>query len=258
MKNKLKQLLSLWNLEIHNTVYRRQHELETKKQKTKWLENLNIKTVIDIGANDGDFAVRINEICPNAAIYSFEPLGDCYQQLLTRTQHISRFEAFNSALGEKEEILKFFRNDFTPSSSFLEMDDLHKQSFTQTQNSRAVDIHVKRLDSFKDKIALEKPVLLKIDVQGYEEKVIKGGLEVLREADILIVEASMVKLYKEQMLFDDMYKLLTGLGFVYQGEISQIRNPSDGRILQVDAIFIRQSALTDLFEQPERDIVAVS
>ena len=46
------------------------------------LEDMVYLTVLDVGANTGQFALEIHKILPQAMIYSFEPLKDCYEQLM--------------------------------------------------------------------------------------------------------------------------------------------------------------------------------
>ena len=53
----------------------------------KWLEKYDIKTIIDIGAHTGQFAKEIREKLPQARIYSFEPLKDCYQKLVQKHEY---------------------------------------------------------------------------------------------------------------------------------------------------------------------------
>ena len=51
---------------------------------------------------------------------------------------------------------------------------------------------------------------------------------------------SVEELYKGQKLFDDIYRILVDFGFVYRGNYEQLFNPHDGRVLQVDGIFVRK------------------
>src|SRR2546421_123255 len=47
-----------------------------------WLKKSNIQTVVDIGANEGQFARLAAELFPAARILSFEPLPDVYERLV--------------------------------------------------------------------------------------------------------------------------------------------------------------------------------
>ncbi|MFM6082296.1 MAG: FkbM family methyltransferase, partial [Dolichospermum sp.] len=69
-----------------------EYVIRAERQKTLWLENCGIKTVLDIGANEGQFAKYINQILPEAMIYSFEPLPDCHEKLVTNSSNIKKFQ----------------------------------------------------------------------------------------------------------------------------------------------------------------------
>lgn len=112
-----------------------------------WLDRFEINTVIDVGANTGQFAKQIADILPQAAILSFEPLDDCYQQLLEAMKEHPRFRAFNCALGEREESLVMHHNEFSAFSSILSMTDLHRSAFPKTSNAADETVNVRPLDS---------------------------------------------------------------------------------------------------------------
>ena len=82
----------------------------------EWLADAGIGTVLDIGANVGQFASQIHNVLPQASIYSFEPLVDCYTQLTENMGHVDGFRAFNCALGCEDGQTQIYHNDFSASS----------------------------------------------------------------------------------------------------------------------------------------------
>ena len=162
----------------------------------EWLKGMNIQTVLDIGANTGQFASKFHRLLPDASLYSFEPLEDCYNELLKKMGHVPNFRAFNFALGDKTGQAQIYRNDYTPSSSFLPMEELHKQAFPYTKHATVQKINVKRLDDMLGKLDIVENVLVKIDVQGTEDKIIIGGEQLLSRTSIMIVETSFKPLYQ--------------------------------------------------------------
>ena len=130
-------------------------------------------------------------------------------------------------------------NEFTPSSSFLKMNESHTTSFTYAVNTTQCNIQVKRLDDIASSLNLTVPFLVKIDVQGFEDKVLSGGLETIKNAAIIIVEVSFKELYENQPLFDKIYQTVTKLGFNYSGNFEQLLSPATNEILQADALFIK-------------------
>ena len=63
-----------------------------------WLREFRFATVLDIGANTGQFAIAARAIFPAARIVSFEPLADCCEKLKRVMHGDSNFAAFNVAL----------------------------------------------------------------------------------------------------------------------------------------------------------------
>jgi FkbM family methyltransferase len=210
-----------------------------ERDKNKWLQEMNINTVIDVGASHGDSVEIYHAMFPSANIFSFEPLKDSYKKLEARKATVKTLKTFNFALGAKAEKVQMHRNEFTPSSSLLKMNQVHKETFPFTSGEVLEEIEVKTLDSVADEITLKSNVLLKLDVQGFEENVLRGGLETLKQVKVIIIEMSFVELYSGQPMFDKIYRLLAETGFVYSGSWHQLRSPKDGRILQQNGIFLR-------------------
>src|SRR6478609_1033782 len=47
----------------------------------KWIQSMDIRTILDVGAHSGESAAEFHSIFPRAMIYSFEPLNDCFREL---------------------------------------------------------------------------------------------------------------------------------------------------------------------------------
>ena len=105
------------------------------------------------------------------------------------------------------------------------------------KESKEVKVKIERLDDLMRTTKFDGPTLIKIDVQGFEDQVIKGLPETLRRADLLIVEASFRTLYDGQPLFDDIYALMRENGFKFVGIQDYLADPRDGQILQIDGVF---------------------
>ncbi len=77
-----------------------------------------------------------------------------------------------------------------------------------------------------------------MDVQGYEDRVIRGGIETFRKAKACITEINLDVLYDNQARFKDIFVLLDDLGYRYTGNCKQ-RYASDGHVIWLDALFIK-------------------
>ncbi len=204
--------------------------------KNDWLQNLRVQTILDIGANKGQFAARIREILPEAFIYSFEPLRDAHEALLSRMEGDNAFQTFNFALGDENAKAVIHRSGYSQSSSLLPMLELHTEAWPHTAEAGTENVVVRRLDGLN--LLLKPRIMVKIDVQGFEDRVIAGGRVTIGGATCVITEVSFQKLYDGQLLFDDIHFMLRDMGFQYSGNWDQLLDPRDGRPLQADAIFI--------------------
>ena len=105
IKEFLKKLISLIGINITRTgegilgIFGEKKQFAPlEKDKFKWIQNMNIKTVIDVGAHIGQSALQFHKIFPDAMIYSFEPLHDCFLQLNDKLKNVQNFKSFNLAL----------------------------------------------------------------------------------------------------------------------------------------------------------------
>ncbi len=206
-----------------------------------WIQQMQVRTILDIGASEGNFAFTVRPLFPNAMIYSFEPLPGVYAALARNLAGVERFRAFNLGIGENDTEMTIHQSQHSPSSSFLEMGDLHKQAFpTSAAVAEEVKVKVARLDGLSDQLAIEEPLLVKIDVQGYELHVLRGGEQTIRRAQVIIIETSFQPLYEGGPLFADVFRFLTDWGFAYQGALDVLADPGSGANLQEDSVFVRR------------------
>ncbi len=202
------------------------------------LKKYAIKTVLDIGANNGQFARDLFEHFPTAILHSFEPLKDCYDELVKAMERHQEFYAYNIGLSDTEAELEMHRSAFSPSSSLRPMAELHKEMYPKSVETRNEKIKVRRLDDWARDVSLQTPLMVKIDVQGYEDKVIAGGQETLKKASIILIETSFKTLYEGQPLFDDIYESLKALGFSYYGNNGQHWKGQE--LVYEDSFFVKE------------------
>lgn len=203
-----------------------------------WLRAQNIATILDIGAHVGGFAFTVRPLFPQAHIYAFEPLPASFAQLQQR--HIPHCTALNVALSDQSGKLVFQRYAYAQSSSFLKPSKFFTVEHPAACQTDQVEVRAERLDNIAHKYHLPEPLLVKIDVQGYEDHVLRGGEQTIRQARVLIIETSFQAQYDSQPMFDDIYRLLTNWGFFYAGSVDQLMSSSNGSIVQQDSLFLRQ------------------
>jgi FkbM family methyltransferase len=226
-----------------NTIGYDIHKIRLKRSdRFKWLTELDIKTIFDIGANEGQFALEVKRFLPAVNLYSFEPLKDVYEQLLKNTRSLETCYSANIALGDINGQKKIKRSEFSPSSSLLEMNNIHRDNFPYTARTWEEEIEIRRLDDFvsTEHIVIESELLIKLDVQGYEDRVIRGGIDTFRQARVVISEVSFQPLYKGQLVFDELYSILKGIGYFCQGFYEIEYDLKTGIPLFADGIFTKE------------------
>jgi FkbM family methyltransferase len=199
-----------------------------------------IETILDIGANDGSFAQWLREQFPEAEIISFEPLNEPFERLMERMEGDEKFRAYNVALGETAGTQMIHHSASHPSSSLLPMATLHKELYPHSVEHIDETIRIERLDDLMRSEHLDSPILAKIDVQGFEAGVIKGGRETLSKADIVLVENSFVTLFEGQALFGEIHSLMQSLGFAYRGRSEVHYDPHTKMPIYEDSVFIKE------------------
>ncbi|MBD1835582.1 FkbM family methyltransferase [Cyanobacteria bacterium FACHB-472] len=218
------------------------HQTSPPSPLVEWLRSMNIKTVIDVGGHCGESALWYNKALPDARIYSFEPLQDCFSQLISNIKNIPNCQGFNFALGEDDGEQVIYRSSFTGSSSLLNMDTLHKTLYPFSADISTETVKVRSLDSIAEELSLEPNILLKMDVQGFEDRVLKGGQDALLSVKIVLSEVLFQPLYEEQANFADIYKCLLEKGFVFRGTWAgyEKRSPMNGLPVYCDALFLKE------------------
>jgi FkbM family methyltransferase len=201
------------------------------------LQGLNVRTVLDIGANRGQFSLLARCLYPAATIYAFEPLQRPAEQFRALFADQANVHLFQVGISEGLCDTKMFvANDRHASSSILKA---HKQS--QIFGSRETGEETVRIGRLTDFLSLDRicpPCLLKIDVQGYELQVINGCREALPLVDYLYVECCYVELYARQALAHEILTRLGEFGFALRGTFNQYHDPKEGPVI---ADFLFQS-----------------
>jgi len=236
--------LTPWQYEIADRIFNLIGNILTPKWDSQLLgiSQLPIKTILDIGANKGQFVKRIVKIFPDADIYAFEPIPDaCHQLTKWAARQNKPIKTYQLALGDRDrEIEMNLHKMFSASSSLLSTTELSNRKYPMTQKQEKIMVRQKKLDDIlsTDRANLIADILIKLDVQGYEDRVIAGGAKIFQQARACIVEISLDRLYQKQANFKTIFTLLSNLGYEYRGNIDQVRD-RDGHIIFLNAVLIK-------------------
>jgi len=203
-----------------------------------------IHTLIDVGANVGDFSRLALRKLPLERIVCFEPLAEPFSKLdaWASRQHPGLVSCFQVALGEEDGRFAMFRHvDFAPSSSLLASTAANVELYPFTARQEQVSVPVRRLDDVLAEVDLPlvEPILVKMDVQGFEDRVLRGGRQTFSRATACILEVILDPLYEGQADFLALANELHALGLRYAGNLDQAYAP-DGHVVYCDPVFVRR------------------
>jgi FkbM family methyltransferase len=190
-------------------------------------------TVIDVGANKGQFAIYARTRWPRARLVCFEPLPGPRAKLARVTGR--QTEIHECALGATPGEGRMYLASRTDSSSLLPLGARQKEIFGMTESGE-LQVPIRRLDACLS-TPLQRPALLKIDVQGFELEVLKGVTGLLSEIDSVYVEASDQELYEGQALQGEIKTFLEVAGFQACGYFNE--QFYHGQRIQADCLFRR-------------------
>jgi FkbM family methyltransferase len=211
------------------------------KQTLLGLRALPIGSIIDVGANQGQFAQYFMKFFPRAHLFCFEPLPKPFRELQVWADRHKQVTAFNMALGDYSGTVDmYYHLDFSPGSSFLTTTEMTESAYPFTKKKVIVPVTMGTLDQTLSMMAKSMPreILIKLDVQGYEDRVIRGGKEVFTKAKAAILEVNVDFLYDQQADFKDILLMLSALSYRYVGNIEQ-NYGDDGHVIYFDAVFIK-------------------
>ncbi len=202
------------------------------------LGGLGLDTVIDIGANRGQFALCIRKLFPQAQIFSFEPLQKPAATYRKVFAHDSHTRLFNTAIGMASGQAAMHVSRWDVSSSLLPIAQAQHDNFPLTEEARQEVVSVAKLAECVAAEAIGPRALLKLDVQGFELTALQGCEELLDRFNFVYVEASFIELYVGQALATDVVAYLLSKQFrlICVANLSRGRSP---RPIQADFLFSR-------------------
>jgi len=217
--------------------------LELRRRK-KLLEHHQISKILDVGANSGQYAIETKRLGFKGEIISFEPVKSVYNELKKKAERWSSWECYNYGLGDEDVNTEINISQNTFSSSILNIMPQHVDNDPESKVVDKEKVCIKKLDSIFNTLVDEgENILLKIDVQGFEKKVLDGAKGSLNKIKGIQIEMSIEELYKDEMLYLNMIQLLVSYGFNLCSLENGFYNQKTGKLLQVDGVFFRERTI---------------
>jgi FkbM family methyltransferase len=238
LRNTTNALLAPFGLRVASTRWGPRGQMDTLRRIRA--QGVVLKQIVDAGAFDGSWTRECMRVFPEARYLLVDPLPANEAALRSLQAEHPNTRFWLGALGSGPDTRELFEHK--DQSSFLASDRY------DTTSSRPVQLRA--LDSFLDSADLDAPDLIKADVQGYELEVLRGAEKSLKSTQLLLLEVSFRRLYRDLPLAHEVIAFVGSQGFRIYDICSYVGRPSDGELQQADILFARESS--PLFENDAR------
>jgi len=203
------------------------------------LRRVGVGSVIDVGANEGQWAGMVLERGYAGPLLSLEPGSDAFRALAARASAHPGWQVERCAAGAARATLSLNVAGGTYASSFLPTESWVAEG-SEFARASSEDVQVEPLDDVVVRHGLPGPHLLKIDTQGFEREVLAGAGAVLERTAVLEIELSFRSLYAGQPRAHEMLALIDAAGFGLVGLYPGYLDPVTGDALELDGLFVRR------------------
>lgn len=202
------------------------------------LAEFGVDTVVDVGANEGQYAQWLRALGFRGRIVSFEPVGDAFGRLGRHAAGDDAWTVHRVALGAASGRLTMHVSENSQSSSSLPMLDAHLRAAPSSRYVAEEEVAVEPLASFGGELGAA--TWLKVDVQGAELDVVAGADGVLDRVPVVQLELSLRPLYGGAPSLPEVVEAMTSRGYVLSYLHPGFEDPRAGRMLQADGVFVRE------------------
>jgi FkbM family methyltransferase len=217
---------------------------EAAAVRARLLKELLCDLVLDVGAHIGAYGRELRELGYAGRIASFEPVASAFERLRVEAGRDGQWSCSRMALGDRTETAAMGVTNRSYTSSLLDVGQVLREAAPEVVGVGREKVAVHRLDELAPEVLGDSQrVFLKIDVQGYERRVLEGAAGCLHRVVAIDCEISLVELYVGQPLFREMIDYLDDLGFEPFHVDRCFSDESSGRNLQLNLLFVRRGTI---------------
>ena len=218
LHRRVRQAMKLTRL-APSPVYRHglRHRVAAAVEHRQALAGLDLRTVIDIGANRGQFSLFAAATFPGATVLAFEPLpgpAAVFREIFADNSGVVLHQV---AVGPERQAAPMNVSRRDDSSSLLPIGAAQQHIFPGTGRAGVDTVTVAPLGDYVTAERLAAPALIKLDVQGFELSALQGCAPQLAAIDYVYVECSFVELYRGQALAHEVIDFCRARGFRLTG-----------------------------------------
>ena len=215
--------------------------MKTNKVRLELLKDLGFypQGIIDIGAHIGKWSIMANTVFPDAPIFMIERNTDNTNRIsetLSVVQESSPKSSCSiSLLSDREKTVTYYRpkHGSTSGSSLYRENTMHYSDENTISEQRST----LTLDQLLNKSYITYD-FIKLDVQGSEQDILKGGTNSIAKARFILLEAQLIEYNRQAPIAHEIIQTLTSLGFII-ADIYELHYLPDGRLNEIDILFAR-------------------
>jgi FkbM family methyltransferase len=188
------------------------HDLWKDVQSLSAARNVPIRTIFDVGANEGQTSLQLSQLFPDASIWAFEPSPATFGRLLENVAAHPAIKARELALGDDNQSRQLFEYDNTVLSS-LHPEANYIKRFPQPATPRLVEVET--VDRFCHEHAIGRINVLKVDTEGFDLPVLAGAALMLGRGaiDFICVEFNDIETDDGTGALGPMARLIRPFGY---------------------------------------------
>lgn len=221
--------------------HRKHYPLDTLRQLAG---NAPVRTILDIGANEGQTVKKLLQKFPEATIYCFEPIPETYAQLSHTYQTHPKVQCASLAMGNAIGNATFHINRGSQTSSLHAPSDQAARWVPEgkIEIAQSIEVETSTVDAFCKENSISSIDILKSDTQGHDLAVLQGAQRMLDEGRIrlVLIEVNIVQMYEGQAAFHEISAFLKSFGFRLFDLFAHAYAPS-GQLKWADAIYALES-----------------
>ena len=211
------------------------------------LDTLHISTVLDVGANRGQYAELLRSIGYTGHIISFEPVPHLYQTLCNKAENDNKWMVQPYALGDTNTEATLNAASADSLSSFKPPSDFGKSRYGYDRGDPAlqgekIEVPVKRLDTVLPELPIQEeaePIFLKLDTQGYDKECFDGLGSFVEHIAVLQTEIPFLHIYDDVPHFAELIQHYEAAGFGITGIFPITFDDETSHIIEADCVMVR-------------------
>jgi FkbM family methyltransferase len=231
----------------YDVVKRRNSNAELFMHLMNVFTSKNIDCVLDVGANAGQYGTFLRRIGFRGQIVSFEPVGSVYDRLERSARSDRKWTCYNVALGDRKQNKAINVYESSVFSSFLEATDYSKGIWNSLKTRRMETVNVVRLDDMFQEIVTKTGCdnfFLKMDTQGYDINVFRGGTGSLPKIKALQSEVSLISVYENMPRTYDVLNEFHSKNYFISGMYPVNRDDSLA-VIEYDCVLVKRERETE-------------